>query len=91
MNFYHSYPIVGSDNNDDYADSILIAQALKGNVISGKPSTATFNSKSLYLEPTIQVIHPDSPVEFQPTFRNQNGAVFGFMNKNNELKLILII
>lgn len=39
MNFYHGYPIEGSINNDDYTDSILIVQALKGNVISGRPST----------------------------------------------------
>ena len=86
MNMYHGYPTAGSINDDDYADNIHIVQALEGNVISGRPSTATFNSQSLYLEPTIKVIHPDGPVEFQPNLRNQNGAVFGFQKKSDEIR-----
>lgn len=87
INMYHGYPKVLSGNNDDYADNISIVQPVGGGVVSGRPSGALFNSQSLYLEPTIKVINPESGNEFFPTQRNKEGAVFGFQ-KRNKIKLI---
>ena len=85
MNFYHGYPSNSSDNNDDYADSVLIIQNIDGDIVSGRPSSAIFNSQSLYLEPAIDVVHPDNSIDFAPTLRNENGAIFGFLGKDDEI------
>ena len=87
MNFYHGYPTAGQDNNDDYADNIRISQALGQDIIAGRLHNVTFNTQSLYLEPTIKVINPNSGQEFFPTLRNRDGAVFGFQKKQ-KIKLL---
>lgn len=70
INFYHGYPKEGTPSDDEYIDSIIIAQNAEEDIIGGRPQNSTFNSESMYLEPTIEVITPDSPREFQPTIRN---------------------
>lgn len=87
MNFYHGYPTAGQDNNDDYANNIRISQQLGGDIIGGRLQDVTFNTQSLYLEPTIKVINPNGNNEFFPTMRNREGSVFGFQ-KRNKIKLI---
>ena len=76
INTYHDYDI--SHSATDCRDSLNVIQSFH-TILCNQEKNLPFTALSLYLNPTITV---DSTKHFKPRPYNNDGAIFGFCNKN---------
>lgn len=78
INSYHDIP--NSTATNKIENIIAVEQFLDGqHIVGNRFHNAIINSMSAYFEPTLNI---NPAVDFVPSERNTNGAVFGFLANN---------